>query len=1220
MIACAHQLDCEFDERCDIWSLGITAIELADGQAPLGHLHSNKVLFEIPRRPPPTVQDVSQWSEGFVRFIAACLVKDYEHRPRAEQLLSQQSFVTFDAFTHGRYRDLLRTCHERYLALNLPNKFVESDRSTTINEDDAMNKNPWIANISKSADLIDKENNLAQLTDLNQQSLIDSIRRRFNQALIYTYVGDVLLAINPKQFLPIDNFNFQLKYSRARRDLLPHIFAVATTVYNQMTINRQAQCIILSGESGSGEIEWPEEKEMKSRKRFFLGKTHAAQNLISELALLGFGEQRALENRLVTMNYLLEAFGNAQTVLNPNSSRFGKLLEIFFSEYGTIVYVQLSEFLLEKTRVVLANGNRRNFHILYSIHAHFSQNQTNPCPALLGHSAFDLLRTVPTYTYLGHHHDPVVSCFPLVDLFGIFQELNVNEEEQTSILSILTAIIHLGNITLRATTEIDEPGCTIEDPSMGHVEAVYGLLKIDQQQFIESLCQSSLMTRGETVTKLNTVAEGQQARDAMAKSLYSRLFDWIIFALNRYFRTELEFQPKALIDMRKQSKRDISRDRLSVRPKALEDMKKNSPNDLCSVAILDLFGFEAFDFNSYEQLCINIANEQLQYFFRQHTFAWEIKEYDNEGIAETGNWERSMTRRMIVVSLVDVSKFDFPNNRAILDMSLSKPIGLLALLDEESRFPQSTEFTLLQKWRQNIVSPHFTATATSNSLSRKSSKRQQSISLDSHLLFTITHYAGQIEYSAVDFLEKNRDYVPMEILDLLLQSEDDLVSLLFRSSLQKTGSVIYTDHGKQERPSTLSRKSFHHSATGNRTQGTVSTYFRYSLMELVSSMASTQPTFVRCLVPNRFPSSVTHVTYDHSSYFPQNFTFDGTQFDDDVVMEQIRYSGLLETIEIRRRGFSYRVLYGEFVSIYSCLLGFSCSSETSVTEKQKCEAILKKFRFKEYALGKTKLFLKFYHIDQLNLARKLLLNKIIRLQARVRMFLVRKQDRFREITVANTEYEVSVTRLQAIVRGFLVRCAHKKAILAAVAIQAYFRMWCERTRFRRRLLHHHTQQNQVSYFLKQIELFGQHSEQQLTELKEAKSASINEENGKSEVPPCVPIIVTQSKSTRSSDIQGKRQVAVLCAYYDAVHKEFLQKRKSKPIDEQKPVDNHIPAPTGRPSTAPAISTVPQAPPCPPPDFFKQTNNDLRIVKRQTSAPATFNTTIEELNLLFAARK
>ena len=569
---------------------------------------------------------------------------------------------------------------------------------------------------------------------------------------------------------------------------------------------------------------------------------------------------------------------------------------------------------------------------------------------------------------------------------------------------------------------------------------------------------------------------------------------------------------------------------------------------------------------------------------------------------------------------VDVNKFDFPNNRAILDMCLSKPIGLFALLDEESRFPQSTDFTLMQKWRQNIVSPHFIATPTSNSLSRKSSKRHQSISLDSHLLFTITHYAGQIEYSAADFLEKNRDYVPMEILDLLLQSDDDLVSLLFRSRLRKTGSAIYTDREKHESTSSLSRKSFHHSATSNRTQGTVSTYFRYSLMELVSSMASTQPTFVRCLVPNRFPSSVTHVTYDHSSYFPQNFTFDGTQFDDDVVMEQIRYSGLLETIEIRRRGFSYRVLYGEFNSIYSCLLGFDDHSTTNIDEKKKAESIVKKFRFKEYALGKTKLFLKFYHVDQLNLARKLLLTKLIRLQSRTRMFLVRKQERFRDINVVNTEYEVSVTRLQAIVRGFLVRCANKKAIIAAVAIQAYFRMWCERTRFRRRLLHYHNQQNQVSYFIKQIELFGQHSAQQLSDLGEAKPTLTNGEKVALEREPSVPKIVTQSKSISPSQMNGKRQVAVLCAYYDAVHKDYLQKKKKNTNEAQKPLADNIPTSTGRPSTAPAISTIPQAPPCPPPEFFKQTSNDLRIVKRQTSAPATVNTPIEELNQLFAARK
>lgn len=534
---------------------------------------------------------------------------------------------------------------------------------------------------------------------------------------------------------------------------------------------------------------------------------------------------------------------------------------------------------------------------------------------------------------------------------------------------------------------------------------------------------------------------------------------------------------------------------------------------------------------------------------------------------------------------------DFPNNRSILDMCLSKPIGLLALLDEESRFPQSNEQTLLQKWRQNIVSPHFILPPTSNSLSRKSLKRYQSSAIDPQLVFTIQHYAGQIEYTAADFLEKNRDYVPMEILDLLLQSDDHLVRQLFRGRLRKNGSAIYD--GSDNRAS-LPRKSLQSMATSNRTQGTVSTYFRFSLMELVSSMASTQPTFIRCLVPNRLPSNFTHVTYDHSSYFPTNFQFDGDIFDPAVVLEQIKYSGLLETIEIRRRGFSHRIPFEEFASIYSCLLTFQLPSDLNGNHKQICQLILNNFRISEYAFGKSKLFLKFDQIEQLNLARKTLLTRLIRLQSLIRRFLVLKHHPvIHPIIRVDFDADQAACQIQALVRGFLVRCSVKKMSLAAIAIQSYWRMWRARIQYRR-LRHRASQQREHSErFLHQIEFVGNHVYQQLIHLQTE------------------PKIVGPAKSIDSALRHSKRKFVVLNSYYEAIREEFVNKQKNEVANEKTPE---------RPSTAPAISPIPPAPPCPPPEFFQTTKVDLLVYKRQKSAPASITSAIDELKQFLASRQ
>lgn len=551
-------------------------------------------------------------------------------------------------------------------------------------------------------------------------------------------------------------------------------------------------------------------------------------------------------------------------------------------------------------------------------------------------------------------------------------------------------------------------------------------------------------------------------------------------------------------------------------------------------------------------------------------------------------------------------------------MCLSKPIGLLALLDEESRFPQSTEFTLVNKWRENLNSSHFTTMSPSSSLSRKAAVSQKNLSIDFQPFFTITHYAGKIEYSAKDLLEKNRDYVPVEIIDLFLQSDDLLVNLLFRSRIRKTGSVMYTEQEKQDKISTLFRSKHHKTATLSRTQGTVSTYFRYSLMELVTTMASAQPTFIRCFVPNRLPFQTTHITYDHTNYFPRNFHFDTNQFNEDVVLEQIRYSGLLETIEIRRQGYSHRILFEDFISMYSCLINLNTDSMDNQDPREICESIVKTFHINNYAIGKTKIFLKFHHIEQLNILHKNLITKLIRLQSWIRMYLNQKQYQILKSNVVLSDHEKSVLFIQNAVRKFISQRQAKKTEFATVKLQSYWRMWYERSHFKRQLLHHRNEKIQLSYFLKQIELYGNNLYQQLINLDKPTESAKDEDKNSSD-DPSLSRKFSHYKSQGTLRMSYKQKQILLGGYYDKIYQDFMTKKNNQANIEKKKV-KIVSMPSQRPATAPSISNIPPAPPCPPADFFKAPNPKINVFQRQKSAPVTIPNHIDELKQIFAKRQ
>ncbi|XP_030301276.1 myosin-IIIa isoform X2 [Calypte anna] len=966
VIACEQQLDSSYDARCDAWSLGITAIELGDGDPPLADLHPMRALFKIPRNPPPTLQQPELWSPEFNDFINKCLTKDYEKRPTVSSLL-QHGFIKQ---IEGKENVLQRQLME-FIDVHQQMGVTEKARFERIHTKKGNYSKSLVSNQEEVDDL-------ATLEVLDENTVTEQLQKGYAKDQIYTYVGDILIAVNPFRNIDIYSSQHSKLYIGAKRTANPpHIFAVADIGYQSMVTYNSDQCIVISGESGAG-------------------KTQSAHLLVQQLTVLGKANNRTLQEKILQVNNLVEAFGNAGTIINDNSSRFGKYLEMKFTCGGTVVGAQISEYLLEKSRVVHQAVGEKNFHIFYYIYAglaekkklgHYKLPEYRP-PRYLQNDHFRIVQDFMNNSFYKSQFELIEQCFKVIGF---------TLEELGSVYSVLAAILNVGNIEFSAVVSehmIDKSN--ISNPVA--LENCASLLCIQADELQEALTSHCVVTRGETIIRPNSVEKATDVRDAMAKALYGRLFSWIVNRINTLLKP---------------------------------DKNLSGSDDGLNIGILDIFGFENFKKNSFEQLCINIANEQIQFYFNQHVFAWEQNEYLYEG--------------------VDARVIEYEDNRPLLDMFLQKPMGLLSLLDEESRFPQATDQTLVEKFEDNLKSKYFW--------------RPKRVDLT----FWDYHYAGKVLYNASGFLAKNRDTLPADIVLLLRSSENNLTRQLVTHPLTKTGNLAHTkskttisyqmwtpqksiSHTKTEAGDTG-----HHprETTSMKTQ-TVASYFRYSLMDLLSKMVVGQPHFVRCIKPNN----------DRQA----------NKFDKEKVLVQLRYTGILETARIRRQGYSHRILFANFIKRYY-LICYKTNDDPPVSPET-CAAILEKAHLDNWVLGKTKVFLKYYHVEQLNLMRKETVDMIILIQACVRGWLgsrrykkikeqreqsaIKIQSAYRGF-VARKEYknakrnkkvEEHITRLQAVARGYLLRKKRKELTetrnKAALTIQSHYRGYKERKIFKRR--------------------------------------------------------------------------------------------------------------------------------------------------------------------------
>ncbi|KAK6265916.1 hypothetical protein QUC31_016753 [Theobroma cacao] len=569
---------------------------------------------------------------------------------------------------------------------------------------------------------------MTKLAYLHEPGVLQNLRCRYDINEIYTYTGNILIAVNPFRRLPhlYDNHMMEQYKGAALGELSPHPFAVADSAYRQMINEGISQSILVSGESGAG-------------------KTESTKMLMRYLAYMGGRAnkegERSVEQKVLESNPVLEAFGNAKTVRNNNSSRFGKFVELQFDQRGRISGAAIRTYLLERSRVCQVSDPERNYHCFYML-----------CAAPPEDVEKYQLGNPRTFHYLNQSNcyelDGLDDSKEYPDTRRAMDVVGISQAEQDAIFRVVAAILHLGNVEFAKGQETDaaEPK---DDKSRFHLKTAAELFMCDKKSLEDSLCKRVIVTRDESITKLLDPDAAAVSRDALAKIVYSKLFDWLVDKINV----------------------SIGQD----------------PESKFLIGVLDIYGFESFKTNSFEQFCINLTNEKLQQHFNQHVFKMEQEEYKKEAI--------------------DWSYIEFIDNQDILDLIEKKPGGIIALLDEACMFPRSTHETFAQKLYQTF----------------KDHKRFSKPKL-ARTDFTICHYAGDVNYQTELFLDKNKDYVVPEHQALLGASECSFVSSLFPPLPEE------------------SSKSSKFSSIGSR--------FKQQLQALLEILSATEPHYIRCVKPN----------------------------------------------------------------------------------------------------------------------------------------------------------------------------------------------------------------------------------------------------------------------------------------------------------------------------------------------------------------------------------
>ncbi|OXB69928.1 UNVERIFIED_CONTAM: hypothetical protein H355_010480 [Colinus virginianus] len=779
---------------------------------------------------------------------------------------------------------------------------TEMGETLTVPEADVHPQNP---------PKFDRIEDMAMLTFLHEPAVLYNLKERYASWMIYTYSGLFCVTVNPYKWLPVYNAEVVAAYrGKKRTEVPPHIFSISDNAYQNMLTDRENQSILITGESGAG-------KTVNTKRVIqYFASIAAIGDRKKELANSSKG---TLEDQIIQANPALEAFGNAKTVRNDNSSRFGKFIRIHFGATGKLASADIETYLLEKSRVIFQLKAERNYHIFYQI-------LSNKKPELL---EMLLITNNPyDYSYVSQGEVTVASIDDSEELLATdsaFDVLGFTAEEKAGVYKLTGAIMHFGNMKFKQKQreEQAEPDGT-EDAD----KSAY-LMGLNSADLLKGLCHPRVKVGNEYVTKGQSVQQVCYSIGALAKAIYEKMFNWMVVRINNSLETK---QPRQYF-----------------------------------IGVLDIAGFEIFDFNSFEQLCINFTNEKLQQFFNHHMFVLEQEEYKKEGI----EWE-FIDFGMDLQACIDlIEKVPLPlgHFELLFHLELSsdikigqlggawcppwsmrssswQPMGIMSILEEECMFPKASDMTFKAKLFDN----HLGKSANFG--------KPRNVKGKSEAHFSLIHYAGTVDYNIIGWLEKNKDPLNETVVGLYQKSALKLLASLFSNY---AGVDAGGDGGKGK---------------GAKKKGssfqTVSALHRENLNKLMANLKTTHPHFVRCLIPNERKEPGV--------------------MDNPLVMHQLRCNGVLEGIRICRKGFPNRILYGDFRQRYRILNPTAIPEGQFIDSRKSAEKLLGSLDIdhNQYKFGHTKVFFKAGLLGLLEEMRDERLSLIItRIQAQARGQLMR---------------------------------------------------------------------------------------------------------------------------------------------------------------------------------------------------------------------------------------